>query len=198
MEGYTQVVQLDDSERFVRFVERFSSMFGVDPKIREVPPRVPSDGSVVSLIFADKPESGFVTGITYGLSLLVDSPSSGRELCISMHSSDLEWAMVPAITVAALRGLCPFEPGMVIGYEKPYVEGSSLSSLLLGPPDSRLMLDPGIDLALSPGRDAEDSIEIVGAYPIYPSERKFFHARGAGMAWHSGWDPTDPTRPALV
>ncbi|OLZ68346.1 hypothetical protein AVW11_12745 [Streptomyces amritsarensis] len=161
-------------------------------------PRVPADGQVVSVTYADKPESGFVTGVTYGLSLLVDSPASGRELCITMHSDDPRWAMVPAITVAALRGLCPFDPGMVIGYMKPYVEGSGLSSLLLGAPDSRLAVGRRIDLALSPGQDAEDSVELVGAYPIYASERKFFHAHGAQMAWNSGWDPSDPTRPSLI
>lgn len=106
--------------------------------------------------------------------------------------------MVPAVTVAALRGLCPFIPGMVIGYEKPYVEGSGLSGLLLGAPEPRLRLEQRINLAAMPGRDADDFVEIVGAYPIYPSERKFFHARGAEMAWSSEWDPTNPLRPALV
>lgn len=198
MEGGAQMVQSSDTERFARFVGRLSSVLGADPEIHEVVPRVPADGQVFSLTYAGKPESGFVTGVTYGLSLSVDSLAAGRELCVTMHSDDLRWAQVPAITVAALRGLCPFEPGMVIGYMKPYVEGSSLSSLLLGSPEPSLAMDRRIDLAPSPGQDAHDSVELVGAYPIYASERKFFHAHGAEMAWNSGWDPTDPTRPSLV
>ncbi|MFD5116083.1 hypothetical protein ACFWNG_27855 [Streptomyces sp. NPDC058391] len=186
------------SERFARFVERLSLALDAVAEVREVVPRVPVDGRVHSLIFANRPKLGFVTGITYGLSPLVDSPASGRELCIAMHLDDLEWAMVPAVTVAALRGLCPFEPGMVIGFEKPYVEGSGLSSLLLGAPESRLMMGGRIDLGVLPGSDADDFVELVGAYPIHPSERNFFHTHGAEMAWNSEWDPTDPTRSALV
>lgn len=186
------------SERFARFVERLSLALGGVPEVREVTPRAPADGQVFSVIFADRPESGFVTGFTYGLSTLAGSPAFGREVCITMHSASQEWAMVPAITVAALRGLCPFAPGMVIGYEKPYVEGSGLSSLVLGLPEPRLHLESTINLAELPGRGADDLVEIVGAYPIYPSERKFFHSHGAEMAWGSEWDPTDPIRAALI
>lgn len=188
----------DSSERLARFVERLSSAFTAAPEVREVTPRVPADGRVFSVVFADEPERGFVTGITYGLSPLVGSPAFGRELCIMMRSENQEWAMVPALTVAALRGLCPFVPGMVIGYERAYVEGSGLSSLLLGPPEPRLHLKRRIDLAAPSERDADDYVEIVGTYPIYPSERRLFHTRGAEMAWSSGWDPTDPSRPALI
>lgn len=87
---------------------------------------------------------------------------------------------------------------MVIGYLKPCVEGSALSSLLLGAPDPGLMLNQKIDLAPSFGQDADDSVELVGAYPIHISEREYFHAHGAETAWSSGWDPSDPTRPSLV
>lgn len=186
------------SERFDRFVERLSWALGAVPEVREVTPRAPADGRVFSVMFADRPESGFVTGFTYGLSTLAGSPAFGREVCIAMRSDNQEWAMVPAVTVAALRGLCPFVPGMVIGYQKPYVEGSGLSGLLLGAPESRLHLEPRINLSAAPGRDADDLVEIVGAYPIYASERKFFHSHGAEMAWRSEWDPTDPIRPALI
>lgn len=186
------------SERFARFVEHLSLAFGAVPQVREVTPRAPDDGRVFSVVFANRPEVGFVTGFTYGLSILAGSPAFGRELCITMRSDSHEWAMVPAVTVAALRGLCPFVPGMVIGYEKPYVEGSGLSGLLVGLPEPRLRLESRINLAALPGRDVDDVVEIVGVYPIYPSERKFFHSRGAEMAWGSEWDPTDPIRPALI
>ncbi|MFE0511126.1 suppressor of fused domain protein [Streptomyces sp. NPDC058964] len=196
--GSAQVTESGGSERFARFVEHLSMTLGAAPQVREVTPRAPDDGRVFSVVFANRPELGFITGFTYGLSTLADSPAFGRELCITMRSDSHEWAMVPAVAVAALRGLCPFVPGMVIGYEKPYVEGSGLSSLLLGLPEPRLHLESKINLAAVPGRDADDLIEIVGAYPIYPSERKFFHRHGAEVAWASEWDPTDPIRPALI
>ncbi|QUW84484.1 suppressor of fused domain protein [Streptomyces mirabilis] len=193
------MVRLNDPDRFAHFVEQLSSTLGVEPEIREVPPREPGDGQVFALIYADTPEPGFISGFTYGLSLWegADSLSSSRELCIVMRSNDSEWAKVPAITVAALRGMCPFDPGMVIGYMKPYVPGSGLSSLLLAVPSPRLMLADQIDLARS-GMGSGDFVEIIGAYPIYASERKIIHAQGAGVVWNSEWDPYDPARPAVV
>ncbi|MFF4986741.1 suppressor of fused domain protein [Streptosporangium saharense] len=133
---------------------------------------------------------------TYGLSLWrwKDPGPPPRELCITMRSSDPEWAKVPAVTVAALRGMCPFDPGMVIGYMKPYVVGSRLSSLFLATPPTELGLAERIDLSTDP----EDSVEIVGAYPIHASERRFVHARGAEALWGSRWDPFDPARPPAL
>ncbi len=92
-------------------------MFGAAPDIQHVPAREPEDGAVLALVYADVPEPGFVTGFTCGLSPFrrVHGQVPARELCITMRSTDPEWARVPALTVAALRGLCPFDSGMVIG-----------------------------------------------------------------------------------
>jgi hypothetical protein len=86
----------------------------------------------------------------------------------------------------------------VIGYMKPYVEGSQLSSLVLGVPDSRLVLGGKIDLTPEIGERVDDFVEIIGAYPIYASERKSIQARGVGVLWDSDWNPSDPSRPAVV
>ncbi|MEV4972781.1 suppressor of fused domain protein [Streptomyces scopuliridis] len=190
------MVHLDTSDRFTRFVSHLNSMIGAEPDIQEVPPRVPDDGPVLALVYVNAPEPGCVSGFTYGLSLgrQAGPVPHARELCITMRSSDPAWARIPAVTVAALRGMCPFDPEMVIGYMKPYVPGSGLSSLLLGTPPSGLALADRIDLASS---DAHP-VEIVGAYPIYASERNFIHAQGAEALWKSGWDPFDPARPAVV
>lgn len=177
-------------------MEHLNSILGAEPDIHEVPPREPRDGRVLALVYLDTPEPGLISGLTYGLSLWQweDPGPPARELCITMRSSDLEWAKVPAVTVAALRGMCPFDPGMVIGYMKPYVVGSRLSSLFLAAPPPRLGLPERIGL----GTDPEDSVEIVGAYPIHASERKSGHARGAEALRDSRWDPFDPARPPVL
>ncbi|MFF3659122.1 suppressor of fused domain protein [Streptomyces olivochromogenes] len=190
---------LNDPDRLTRFVERLGTMVGAEPDIQAVPPRELGDGEVFALVFADVPEPGFVTGFTYGLSpwQRAHGQPPARELCITMRSRDQAWARVPALTVAALRGLCPFSPGSVIGYMKPYVAGSGLSSLVLAGPAPALALPEAIDLADSDATP-EDLVRIVGAYPIHASEREAIRFWGPATVWDSRWDPYDPARPAVV
>ncbi|MDQ0933317.1 hypothetical protein [Streptomyces turgidiscabies] len=174
-------------------------MLGAEPDIGDVPVREPGDGAVLALVYADVPERGFVTGFTYGLSpfLRVNGQAPARELCITMRSTDPAWARVPALTVAALRGLCPFDPGMVVGYKKPYVPPSGLSSLVLASAPPSLSLTGPLDVT-APGAQARDLVEIIGAYPVYSSERIAAHAQGLGVLFDSEWDPYDPCRPVVV
>nr|WP_259407888.1 suppressor of fused domain protein [Streptomyces akebiae] len=150
-------------------------------------------------MYTDVPEPGFVTGFTYGLSPFrrANAQTPARELCITMRSTDPAWARVPALTVAALRGLCPFDAGMVIGYKKPYVPPSDLSSLVLASAPPPLALAGPVDVT-TPGAGTQDLIEIVGAYPVYPSERTAVHADGLGVLFDSTWDPYDPGRRTVV
>ncbi|KFG08938.1 hypothetical protein IQ61_11085 [Streptomyces scabiei] len=193
------MVRPDDRDRFGRFVESMRAKFAAAPDIQDVPPREPADGRVLALVYTNVPEPGFVTGFTYGLSPFrrANAQTPARELCITMRSTDPEWARVPALTVAALRGLCPFDSGMVIGYKKPYVPPSDLSSLVLASAPPPLALAGPVDVT-TPGADTQDLIEIVGAYPIYPSERTAVHADGLGVLFDSTWDPYDPGRQTVV
>jgi hypothetical protein len=177
-----------DADRFARFVERASSIVGAQPDIHEVVPREPGDSEVFSLVFVDVPEPGLVTGVTYGLSLWQRlNARPVRELCTTMRSTDLAWPKVPARTVAVLRGMCPFDPGMVIGYKEPYVPPSGLSSLVLASTLPVPALADGIDVA-PPDADTDDLVQIVAAYPVYPSEREAVHAVGLGAVFDSDWD----------
>jgi hypothetical protein len=186
------------ADRFARFVERASSIVGAQPDIHEVVPREPGDSEVFSLVFVDVPAPGLVTGVTYGLSLCQRlNARPVRELCTTMRSTDLAWPKVPAHTVAVLRGICPFDPGMVIGYKEPYVPPSGLSSLVLASTLPVPALADGIDVA-PPDADTDDLVQIVAAYPVYPSEREAVHAVGLGAVFDSDWDPYDPARAAVV
>ncbi|MGW1213646.1 hypothetical protein ACWD5F_28925 [Streptomyces sp. NPDC002499] len=179
-------------------MERLSSIVGAEPDIHEVVPRVIDDGGVFALAFADVPEPGFMTGVTYGLSpwqRLHERPV--RELCITMRSFDPAWPRVPARTVAALRGVCPFNPGMVIGYKEPYVPPFGLSSLVLAPTLPVPALGNGIDVT-APGADTDDLVELVAAYPVWPSERDAVHAGGLKVVFDSDWDPYEPARAAVA
>jgi hypothetical protein len=192
------MIRPSDADRFACFVERVSSIMGAEPDIHEVVPREPGDGEVFALVFVDVPEPGLVTGVTYGLSLWQRlNAQPVRELCITMRWADPAWPKVPARTVAVLRGMCPFDPGMVIGYKEPYVPPSRMSSLVLASTLPVPALANGIDVA-PPDADTVDLVEIVAAYPLYPSEREAVQAVGLEVVFDSGWDPYDPARAALV
>ncbi|MFJ4716606.1 suppressor of fused domain protein [Streptomyces sp. NPDC088785] len=186
----------DTLDRFDRYCELLDSLTGATPIISDVEPRVAGDGPVRSVSYIGVPGPGYVTGFTYGLSLSShpDWGTRGRELSITVHSDDVEWSRVPARVVAALRGICPFNSGQVLGYMEPYVGSSAMNSIVLAGP----AVDCGSELLdLSLG-DVDtrgcDLVEIVGAYPIYSSERDFVYSRGFDAFWNLGWDRFDPAR----
>ena len=186
----------DTAERLALYLAHLRAATGEDPIIEEVEPRDPSDGRVLSLGYRDVPGPGLLTGVTYGLSL--SSPggraASRHEMVITLRSQDFSWASVPARAVGALRGLSPFDPGRAIGYARRFVEGSGMSSLLLGSPVSGLGLVPfGMGLAGS-GDEGEDVVDFVGVYPIYASEREFVKKSGFEAFWELEWDRFDPLR----
>ena len=43
-----------------------------------------------------------------------------------------------------------------------------------------------------------DRINIVGVYPIHPSERRFIDGHGVNEFWQLNWDPFDVTRASIV
>ncbi|MDT6981880.1 hypothetical protein ACFSUJ_10640 [Streptomyces lusitanus] len=162
----------DTVDRFDRYCELLDSLTGVKPVISDVEPRVAKDGPVRAISYIGTPKSGYITGFTYGLSLSSrpDWGSKGRELSITIRSGDVKWSQVPARVAAALRGICPFDPGQVLGYKVPYVQGSSMNSIALAKP----VLDLGSELldlgGVEGGAKVLDLIEIIGAYPIHSSE----------------------------
>ncbi|WP_442812411.1 suppressor of fused domain protein [Streptomyces sp. NBC_01210] len=186
----------DTLNRFDRYCELLDSLTGTTPVISDVEPRVAGDGPVRAISYTGVPEPGYVTGFTYGLSLSShpDWGPRGRELSITVRSDDVEWSRVPARVVAALRGICPFNPGQVLGYMEPYVEGSEMNSIVLADP----AIEHGSGLLDLSGREVDakprDLVEIVGAYPIHSSEREFVYSRGFDAFWSLGWDRFNPAR----
>ncbi|MFE9658324.1 suppressor of fused domain protein [Micromonospora sp. NPDC006431] len=190
----------DTFDRFDRYRELLDLLTGATPVICDVEPRVRTDGRVVAISYAGTPKPGYVTGFTYGLSLSThpDWRLGGRELAITVRSDSLEWARVPARIVAALRGVCPFNPGQVLGYMEPYVEGYGMNSVVLAGP--AVEIEPGLLNLGGIEADAKrcDLIEIVGAYPIHSSERDFVHTHGYDAFWGLEWDRFDPARQPVV
>lgn len=183
-------------DRFERYRELLDTVAGVKSIVSDVEPRVLEDGPVRAISYIGFPEPQFITGFTYGLSMLIhpDWGTRGRELSITVRSSEIEWSRVPARIVAAMRGICPFLRGQVLGYMEPYVSGSLMNGIALAAPAIKgipEVLDIGHDEL---GANVPDKIEVVGAYPIYSSERELAYSRGFDVLWGLDWDRFDPMR----
>ncbi|WP_165960246.1 suppressor of fused domain protein [Actinocrispum wychmicini] len=190
----------DAFDRFDRYCEILDSLIGATSVISEVEPREMGDGPVRAVVYIGTPEPGYVTGLTYGLSLSShpDWRSRGRELSITVRSENVEWSQVPARMVATLRGVCPFNSGQVLGYVQPFVEDSAMNSVLLSEP--AVEWSSGlIDLSCGEVDPKEPGlVEIIGVYPVHSSERDFVRSRGFDAFWSLEWDRFDPARAPVV
>jgi Suppressor of fused protein (SUFU) len=133
------------------------------------------------MIYKDVPEIGFITGITYGLSL-VKHPEwkLGRpELCISVKSTNESWGHVAGFIANRLRGDCPFCYGETINFGEQISEDSEMDAFFIFAPST---LDKNAFLNIDIGTDYK--INIAGLYPIYSDELKTFEEIGLEKFWH--------------
>ena len=57
-------------EQVKRFLAYLDSIFGVEPKFFPFESRIPDANPVTCMVYHDIPEPGFITGVTFGLSLV--------------------------------------------------------------------------------------------------------------------------------
>ncbi|OXA88409.1 hypothetical protein B0A66_15500 [Flavobacterium hercynium] len=133
------------------------------------------------MMYKDVPEQGFITGITYGLSL-VEHPEwklGRQELCISVESTDENWAKVIGFVAEKLRGDCPFLYEQTINFREQISKDSEMDAFFVFAPstldrDDYLNIDIGLDY----------KINIAGFYPIYSSEIEVIEKIGLKDFWH--------------
>ncbi|MCX4758262.1 suppressor of fused domain protein [Kitasatospora purpeofusca] len=186
----------DTSGRLSRYLGHLHTLTGADPVIREILPPGSKLGRALAAIYANVPEPGYLTGFTYGLSLAdhAEWTSSRRELSVTVCSDDFEWATIPSRAVGAMRGVSAFHSGRAFGHMERFIDYSDMSSLLLASPAGQW--NSGT-LDLGPGEfdsGERDVVELVGAYPIYASEREFVKLNGFDAFWGLEWDRFDPLR----
>jgi hypothetical protein len=80
-------------ENYLAHLDRLSD--GIEPTFRRVESTKPGLQSVTVMIYKDLPEPGHLTALTYGLSLAEhpDWRSGSPELCTSVRSTDIAWAL---------------------------------------------------------------------------------------------------------
>ncbi|TVU64863.1 suppressor of fused domain protein [Paenarthrobacter nitroguajacolicus] len=168
---------------------------GIEPRFFPVEPSRPGVPSVTVIVYDDIPESGLLTGITYGVSL-ADHPlwRFGKpELCICVKSEDIRWALAIGHIGEVQRGDNPFRYGDTINFGERIAPDSEMTSFVIFAPAVMDHSDyAGIDLGeVLP-------INICGLYPIHDSERRYIHDHGLEAFWKLDWDPYDVKRPSAV
>ncbi len=133
------------------------------------------------LVFNDIPERGFMTCITYGLSL-VDHPKWNKkrrpELILTVNTNNLQWAFSIVDLISQLRGKFQFSYGQRINFDNPIVLDSNMTGFLFFAPT---VLNPEeyLDIDIK----APFKICLTGVYPISNSEMKIIDKNGLEKFW---------------
>jgi hypothetical protein len=186
-------------ERYLAHLDQVSG--GVEPIFQPITSTKPDLPQVTVMIYRELPEPGFITGLTYGLSL-AHHPEwrlSRPELCISVRSADLAWPRAAGLVAERFRGDCPFAYGDTINFREQVAAESSMTSFLVFAPSVLERQDfAGIDVS-PPGHEGHDIVSIAGLYPIHDIERQYVVEHGLTEEfWERTWDPADVTRPPAL
>jgi hypothetical protein len=180
-------------ERFLAHLDQLSG--GIEPRFFPIAPTPEAPPEVFVIVYDDLPESGMITGITYGLSK-ADHPTwrfGKPELCVSLQSDDLRWPLAMGHIAAVQRGTNPFHYGCTINFGEKITPDSDMTAFTVFAPAI-------LDRADYTGIDVGDTLplNIVGLYPIHDSEQHYIHEHGLKAFFDLGWDPYDvERRPAI-
>jgi hypothetical protein len=164
-----------------KYLDHLDRIFQQEPIFYKNESLDPAISGVTTIIYKDIPEKGFITALTYGLSL-VQHPEwkHGRpELCLSVESPNLDWGEVVGYLANKLRGDCPFCYGDTINFGEPISKDSEMDAFFVFAP-STLTKDDYLDIEIGTGY----KINIAGLYPMYSNERDTFHQIGLEKFWH--------------
>ena len=174
-----------------RYLAHLDNIFQVEPEFFPLEPPEPGMPKVTAIVYRDVPETGSITGLTWGVSR-VPHPDwrFGRpELIISVDSADLAWPLAIADLANSLRGKCPFSYGDVINFGEAVSEESDMSAFFIFAPS---ILERSDFLDIDVG---DYKVSLAGLYPIYDAERAVISQIGLEAFWvHPSFDMYNVTR----
>jgi hypothetical protein len=165
-----------------RYLNHLDNIFQQEPEFYKNDSLIEGISGVTSIVYRDIPEKGFITALTYGLSL-VKHPEwkFGRpELCISVESSSLDWGQIVGYIANILRGDCPFCYGQTINFGEQISDDSAMNAFFIFAPN---ILDKEDYSNIDIGADYK--INIAGLYPMYADELEVFSKIGLQEFWHN-------------
>ncbi|TAF32612.1 MAG: suppressor of fused domain protein [Cytophagales bacterium] len=164
------------------YLEHLDDVFGQEPEFFKDEGAEDGLPEVMMIVYRDLPEPGYITALTYGLSLAHHpewEKTTRNELCICLESTDLDWAMVLGYVATGLRGRAPFFYGETINIGEPISEDTKMDALMVFAPS---VLEEEDYTAIEVGQDYK--INIVGLYPLYASEIEVLQKLGLKDFWH--------------
>lgn len=179
-------------ERYLAHLDQLTA--GAEPRFQPIESTKPGLKGVTTLVYEDTPP-GLLAGVTYGLSLAdhADWQLGKPELCISVRSTDISWALAVGFLAEQLRGSCPFCYGDTINFGERVSPESEMTAFAVFAP---AVLDREDYTGINVG-DTKP-INIAGCYPIHDAEKQYIQDNGLEAFWDLDWDPYDVTRPPAV
>lgn len=179
-----------------RYLEHLDNIFQQEPEFFKNESKIDGLPGVTAIVYKDIPEKGFVTALTYGLSL-VKHPAwkHGRpELCITVKSKNIDWGMVAGYIANQGRGDFSFAYGEAINFREKINDDSEMDAFFIFAP---AILDKSDFLDIDIG--TEYKINIAGLYPMYSGELKVFSKIGLEKFWHHpNFDPYNVNRKQIT
>src|SRR3954464_10945919 len=113
-----------------RFLDHLDRIFQQEPAFYQEDSLIEGVPGVTAIVYTDIPEKGYITALTYGLSLVKhkDWKLGRAELCISVESPDINWGKVVAFIANKLRGEFPFSYGQSIDLGEPVSADSRMDA----------------------------------------------------------------------
>ena len=163
-----------------KYLHHLNAIFQTEPLFFKEESLIEGVPGVSIIVYKDIPEPGYITGITYGLSL-VKHPNwkFGRpELCITVESSSPDWPAAMGYVANNLRGEFDFSYGQALEFGQ-ISEDSEMDAFFIFAPailkkEDFLNIDIGLDY----------KINIAGIYPLYSDELEIYHQLGLEKFWH--------------
>ena len=183
---------MSNAELFVQHLDRVTGRS--EDAIHQVQSSDPLMPNIAVFVYKDWPEPGFITGFTFGLSL-VEHPDwkLGRpELMIAVESSDQAWTRAIGHVAENLRGKCPFCYGHTINFHAKVSKESELDAFLVFAPPFLAKEEMSVQLK-------DYTCNIAGMYPMFSSELSLYQKIGLERFWHlPDWDPLNVHREPVL
>ncbi|MNJ91842.1 Suppressor of fused protein (SUFU) [compost metagenome] len=164
-----------------KYLQHLDAIFQREPEFFKNDSLIEGLPGVTSIVYRDIPEKGYITALTYGLSLVKhpDWKFGRPELCISVESSHNSWALIAGYVANHLRGDCPFSYSQTINFGERISEDSEMDAFFVFAPST---LDKEDYLDIDIGLDYK--INIAGLYPMYSEELEAYEKMGLEAFWH--------------
>lgn len=181
--------------RLERFIEHIEKVFLQEPEIFHFEPASKNSLGCSVFVYRDIPEPGYLTAVTYGLSLYPNKAwvDSRPELIILVESTDINWARILGYLVSSYELQVDFSYGEIINFGEQISTESKMDSFFIFAP-SILERKDFMDIDI-----LDYKIHLTGIYPIYSSEIETIDTIGLeAFMKDKKYDLYSVKRPAIV